>query len=180
MPDSTNSTGSLTKTTYDLGGRPIRIVEPDGGVTTLKYDFRGLLLSEKQCLTINGSAPDTECQNGTGVVMSYAYDSMGRLTSVTDPLGRVTRMKYDTLGRLIEEKLPDAKATLYTYDTLGRLTTWRDPNGTVVTNTYDDGDRLIGRSILRGTGVTGPTSEIYTYDALDRLISGKDSLSGTG
>ena len=51
---------------------------------------------------------------------------------------------------------------------------WTDQNGSVISHVFDANDRLVQRDIVRGTGVLGPTQELYTYDALDRLTLASD------
>jgi YD repeat-containing protein len=63
----------------------------------------------------------------------------------------------------------------YAYDTSGNMIKKTDPNGTVIDSTYDDLNRLISKTITRGSGILGITSENYTYDALSRLTSTTDS-----
>src|SRR5690606_8722754 len=46
--------------------------------------------------------------DGAGQATGYVYDTADRLTSVTDPLGRVTNYKYDHGSRMVEKREPGA------------------------------------------------------------------------
>jgi YD repeat-containing protein len=126
-------------------------------------DYRGLMLTS------------TSYSGSTAITTTYNYDDRGNLTAIIDPLGRTTSYGYDGINRNTKVIYPDLKEMNYTYDKNSNLITKTDPNGTVVTNTYDSMNRLTGRSISRGSGVGGVTSETYTYDALGRLITAGDN-----
>jgi RHS repeat-associated protein len=95
---------------------------------------------------------------------TFAYDSSGHLSSVTDSGGRVIAVSVDPAsGQIASITLPDNRhvnygytnglltsvtdlrggATVYSYDSNGRLTTIVDQNNhTVLTNTYDGAGRV--------------------------------------
>jgi YD repeat-containing protein len=47
--------------------------------------------------------------------------ALGRRTSVTGPLGKMTRYAYDDYGRLVEVVDPAGGATAYAYDLMGHM-----------------------------------------------------------
>lgn len=55
-----------------------------------------------------------------GRAVSYTYDSMNRMTSVTDLDGGVTRYTYDSADRRIETA-SRTLTTSYRYDSVGNL-----------------------------------------------------------
>jgi RHS repeat-associated protein len=128
---------------------------------------------------------------GTALITSYGYDAAGRVASVTDPRGIVTRTYYDSLGRATKtvenadadgDTLPgsgDDRTTLYTYNGNGDvLTITADlPSGTtdqVTTYAYGvtagGGSNLTSNDLLASVTYpdTGPAndSETFTYNAL--------------
>jgi RHS repeat-associated protein len=170
--------------TYDTLGRlaSVAVDERNGvllsapEVTTYEYDLQGNLIEQ--------TAPN-------GIVTSYNYDSVNRVTSMTDtaPDGspvdeydyiyRADGLKSGTTETLWQSGTPDVTVISWTYDALDRLTqevyNSYDPSLSYTDNyTYDlDGNR-VGKE-----HVTAETTETTTdtYDANDRLIS--DVTAGT-
>ncbi|MCK5147773.1 carbohydrate binding domain-containing protein [bacterium] len=60
-------------------------------------------------------------------ITSFAYDTLGQLEAVTDPIGRTSHMAYDSVGRLTQQTLPDGRQIAYTYDANGNLTSLTPP-----------------------------------------------------
>ena len=90
---------------------------------------------------------------------SYAYDTHGNLTSVTDGLGHVTTYSnYNALGEVGKVVGPNGDETDYTYDARGRVATkTTHPNGTSATWTYAyDGFGLLSQ-------VSAPDGEVTTW-----------------
>ncbi len=126
---------------------------------------------------------------------SYAFDSLGRTLSVTDPLGNVTSYEYDVLDRVKKVTLPRASTsstldfvTTFTYDNAGpnpalTYVHTTDPNGRLTRQGYDAFGRLVesidagGHATLYGytngllTSITDANGNVtsYDYDALRRL-----------
>ena len=115
---------------------------------------------------------------------------MGRLSSLTDPLGRQTTLARDTRGRVETVTYPDATTQTLTYDGAGNLTRRQYTDGVDLTYTYDELNRLTNSNglafgydkegrITRTTNETArrgvqpdiPNTVFYdaTYDAAGRL-----------
>jgi len=58
---------------------------------------------------------------------SLAYDTLGRLKRVTDPLGQVTSFTYDGDARQLSRTLPDGREIQYAYDANDNLTSLTPP-----------------------------------------------------
>jgi RHS repeat-associated protein len=142
-----------------------------GHITTKNYDFNtGLLLSEKDP---NGQV--------TGLSTSYAYDSMGRLTSTTLPDGGQVTVNFHGDGNPFtitstQTATPNPSvATTTTYDGYGRpvkkCTT--DPEGDDCSDTvYDANGRISSVSNPHRTTAAGSDGvTTYIYDGLDRQLS---------
>ena len=98
-----------------------------------------------------------------GLDVSYGYDPVGQVTSVTDTrAGMSGTFGYDTRGRILTATGPWPQLT-WTYDAAGnRLTENR--GGTVTNYQYDaPTQRLVGSS--------GGAAESFTYDAIGRVTS---------
>ena len=118
-------------------------------ITTLTYDSGGNLTEDQEPTPAGQTARTT----------TYAYDSMNRLTTVTDPLGLQTIYGYDSDGNQVTVKdpmgrdhddgvrrprspdcrdRPDAGPTTTTYDGDSEVIQVIDPMGRITTTTYDN------------------------------------------
>ncbi len=146
----TNATDSATGTVtmeYDENERLVRIVHPKGRGFAYTYDSLGRTIS-RTTLGGTGSVPSA------ADIQRYEYDSLGRLSRMTDGDGNL----------YVEN----------TYDeTTGWLVTQTYGNGTVVSNAYDILGRTIG--IYHGRAGTPCPPWLaffeYAYDAEGRRIS---------
>ncbi len=116
-----------TVASFDANGRLSGIVDRNGQGVALAYDGSGQLAtvtdatSHQVTFTSNADGTLHQAQLADGTHVTYGYTT-GRLTSVTDPLGKTSN---------------------YTYDASGKLATEVDPNGhTVVSNVYGDYGRV--------------------------------------
>lgn len=106
------------------------------------------------------------------------YDANANITARTDPNGNMTVYEYDSLNRLVAQQYADGTRNTYVYDALAGRITMTDANSTVVTSQYDLRNRLIRKDISPGDGVSSDTTfEVYTYDALSRLVRAEDDDS---
>jgi RHS repeat-associated protein len=131
--ESVQEAGQTTKTTYSANalGQVTRILSPvPAGVTcaasgTLASGCRALSLTYGSSGNTSGRLTTVTWVNGatTVPVATYAYDSTGRLTSVTDSrTGLVTAYTYDgTSGRLASITPAGMKAFRFSYDSSQRL-----------------------------------------------------------
>ena len=130
---------------YDGVGNVIDITDVLGQHTLYQFDALNRVIE----ITL----PDPDGLGGSldSPVIAYAYNFAGEVTSITDPLGRITTREYDALGRLIEMTLPDpdgqgsATSPVYawTYDAVGNVLTSTDARGGVTSREYDNLYRLI-------------------------------------
>ncbi|HEY1098916.1 MAG TPA: hypothetical protein VGF99_08300, partial [Myxococcota bacterium] len=210
--------GRRTAFGYDALGRntTVTLPDPDGAgsqaspVWSYEYDRVGNLLSETDPLLhvttyayddldrlvlVTQPDPDGALNPGVAPTWEYAYDKASQLTSVADPLDRVTSYGYDGLGRNTSVALPDPDGTggaqaapvwNYAYDLAGQLTsvTAPDPDGagarTAATTTY--AYDFLGRttSITEADpdgagGLAAPVTS-YTYDVAGQLTSVVDPV----
>ncbi len=171
---------TLPKTTYeyDAMGRNIRVTQPDGAVTQTAYDDWTVTFTDPNGnTTIRRSdaygrltqITEPATDDHPASITTYAYDTAGRLTQVTDANGNTNQMTYDSLGRKLTMTDPDMGHWSYSYDLAGNLITQTDAKGQLLEFTYDDLNRLIekkGSDPEGGLTPTGPvTLAAYTYDA---------------
>jgi RHS repeat-associated protein len=193
----TDALSNTTTFTYDTAGRQSKIARPNGQMIT--YDtFDNMNRVTQETATQSPEPPgitkytyypsgllhtmqDPRLSSGTEAY-TYAYDFVGRRTSVTYPrptpgaTPRTEQLGYDTSGRLQTFTNRNGKTQTFSYDPLNRMTgfSWND-NGTTpsVSFGYDAASRLT--SI---TNANATISRTYLNDNL--LKSETENLSGLG
>ena len=151
---TTDGLGNVDKFFYDARNNLRISIDPESVVTERTYDGLDRLTREVR--------PE-------GISVDYGYDKSSRLISYKDALGQETAYSYDVLNRRTKVTYPDGKKETYTYDASHNPRQVRDANGSLITQTFDAANRLTARSVAPGSGVIGPLSESYTYDALSRM-----------
>jgi RHS repeat-associated protein len=133
-------------------------------VTINTYDATGNLL------TTTTPSPGGKT---AGSKTSFAYDSKGELTQVTDPLGHITKLTYTPAGLVSAITDPLNNVTSYQYDARGNRTAITDALNHQAAFQYDFRNRL--------TKVTKPDQSTvsFAYDARGRRISVTDENSKT-
>ena len=182
----TDANGNATAYTYDGFGDVIQEVSPDRGTTIYHYDSDGNL---------------TQRVDGAGVITNFAYDaldrpltkiypadtaenvtyrydeptggfSVGRLTSVTDAVGSLSRT-YDERGNLLTETRVSNGTTLmtsYSYDAASRIASITYPSGWSVAYTRDAMGRVVSVSAQSPDGFTIlPVVSSVTYQPFGPL-----------
>ncbi len=99
---------------------------------------------------------------------AFEYDPGGRITRVTDPAGRDTRIEYafDPANQRLRKRVrttADGGQVTHEFDSEGRLTRMTDSLGSV-TYGYDD------RGLLQTIQRQGAPAITYTHDAQGRVI----------
>ncbi len=74
--------------------------------------------------------------------LSYTYDAAGRIASMTDYNGHTTNYTYTARGELASITAPGSKAWNFAYNALGQRTQYTHPNGTRTEYGYDTQNRL--------------------------------------
>ena len=110
--------------------------------------------------------------------LTFTYNAAGQRTSMVDQTGFTVNYTYDSVGRLSE--LTDGSGNLivtYTYDADGRLSLKTNGNGTYTTYQYDaDGNVLHLINYAPGGAINSRFD--YTYNALG-LETTEATLDGT-
>jgi YD repeat-containing protein len=204
-------TGGTTNRTFDINGKLLSITR-DGVAISYAYDSQGNIASKTmpggmtyRYLDYKRGIPQTELQpegititrvvddagnvvtetDGEGKVRSYTFDGMGRMTSMTPPLGNSKTITYTATGKtaisgelaeitLYEPFGQPASITLggvtrtYRYDGTGRLIFVSNPDGTTGTSYHYDAPGRVTRitnaddsfqSITFGPGTRSVTDE---------------------
>jgi YD repeat-containing protein len=114
-----------------------------------------------------------------GSTSQVAYDTNGRKSSETDPMGLTTYFGYDAQGHLASVELPavvdpennnvvTVPTTTYAYDNFGNMTSITDTKGRVTSFTFDQFGHQLTRTLPMGQ------SESSTFDAFGRLDTHTD------
>ena len=183
---------------YDSAGRRQSMTD-NSGTTTYNYDIRDRLTTKTTPLGAltytyaGGMLSGVSSNNANGVSVSYGYDGLSRLQTVTDNrFGNSTTYSYDANGSLETCVYPNDVKHTWTYNDNNRLTNLRiskttvditlksfaytlGPTGNrtkVVENsgrtadwTYDDLYRLTNENVTAST--SSPNySATYSYDAV--------------
>ncbi len=140
-----------TITIYNANSQPTYSVNPLGGVTQTAYDGAGdvycTVSPREYAATVTCPAYGT-AQAGATIT---AYDALGQVTQVTNPLGGVTSTPaadYDAQGNLLESEVESNNSTAdptittaYTYDADNRVaTTTVDPGSSLQATTMSSFD----------------------------------------
>ena len=153
---------------YDSVGRLARETNGNGTVTEYTYDQAG------QLIEILNLAPGGAIQSQ----LVYAYDDLGRQTSVTTVDG-ITTYGYDGAGRLTSARLPTGQVITYAYDAAGNRIASSD-DGATTSNKVNDRNQYVSvgstnqtfdaaGNLISSSGPGGSTS--YRYDAEGQLVS---------
>ncbi|MFO0905215.1 MAG: RHS repeat-associated core domain-containing protein [Pirellulales bacterium] len=169
--------GSVRKTfEYDpVFHRVTREVDELGRATITTLDpANGNVLNVRRVVGEPGGDDDA--------VVSFTYTPAGSIETITDELGRVTRLTYDARENLIEIRqavgTPDEIVERMEYDVVGRLTAYVDAEGARSEFQYDAGNRLtrVLRADPDGNGPFPRPVKMFEYDATGKLTRVVDEL----
>ena len=166
--------GNTTVYSYDTFGRLLNIAVTDTTTQTAPYATSGQSRIWSFAYNALGlvSAVDGPL-SGASDSTAYTYDSNGYLTTITNPLGHVTRIAaVDGAGRPLSIMSPNGRVTNLSYDAVGRLQAVTvNPGSAQLTTsiTYDASGRVLS--------VSRPSGELltYGYDDAGRLMSIQDA-----
>ena len=169
--DRLNASNILT-TTFEFDSRSNLTfrVDAENNPVRWTYDLASRITDYERALAV-GAQIDVFTD---AIHETMQYDKVHRLTTVTDDNFNATTYAFDALGRPEKTTFADGKFVTRTFDKNSNVSGWTDQNGSVISHVFDANDRLVQRDIVRGTGVLGPTQELYTYDALNRLTLASD------
>ena len=123
-----------------------------------------------QCSGCGGKSVDRMIRETTPLgSIAYAYDALGRRTSMTVAGESPVEYTYDENGRLVGVTHGDIGTALMEYDDAGRRTLLTLPNGTATSYAYDASSRLLALTHAGASGtIEKPT---YTYDTAGNRVS---------
>ncbi len=185
---------------YDLAGKLKQVTDPTG-TYAMAYDNMGRLIGTTtqysflpghtyaNAYTYDAASNRTGFTSPDGSTNTYAYDTLNRLTTLTDSGAGQFTFGYDALGRRTQLTRPNGVNTNYGYDSVSNLQSVLHKLGV---NTLDGASYSYDAARNRNsktnqlnaavsnfaydnmyqlTGVTGGSSESYTYDAVGNRLS---------
>ncbi|NLW46279.1 MAG: hypothetical protein GXY86_02915, partial [Firmicutes bacterium] len=165
---------------YDLVGNKIRERDANGVETGYEYDSRNRLVEVvdnrgriQKTYTYDKKGHPTKVTDISNNTVTSAYDSLGRLRKVTDPLTNSEEYQYDAVGNKTAVTDARGNTTNCSYNSLGWLTGVRQPLGNFSQYRYDANGNLV-ESIAPNNLVTQ-----VRYDEMNRLVETIDSLKNS-
>ncbi|CRZ34850.1 RHS repeat-associated protein [Herbinix hemicellulosilytica] len=144
-----NSNGSRQATVYGDGTREDYFYDAAGRVTTIIHTDRYGNVLNLYSYTYD-SVGNLTAETNNGQTTHYTYDANGRISSVTEPNGKITEYEYDQAGnRSVKREVftgTEPITTYYTYDASNRLIIQENDLGDVIYYNYDANGNLISES----------------------------------
>jgi RHS repeat-associated protein len=189
-PHRNGETPAYTTTTYDLAGRVTTVVTPDGAHIDTAYSGNQVTGAD-QAGKRRRSETDAlgrlirviEDPDNLNYVTFYSYDALGNLRQVIQ--GSQTRtFAYDSLSRLTSATNPESGTVTYAYDLNGNVIEKTDARGVRTTMAYDALNRVRSKVYAgltpEGTAAANATPQVnYFYDDCSGLPSGAPCFPGT-
>ena len=170
----TNALGhQVTWSSHNALGRPGRVEDTNGVVTSQTFDARGNLTSQV-----------TDLANGDRTV-TYTYDGANRVTNIENSSGRAVRLRYDAAGRLLRVGNAEGEYRDRSYTLSSNKETWSSARyvpslsgSTPVGNangSFTDSLALDKLGRPRTELGSNGQQEAYTYDGNGNLTSSTDA-----
>lgn len=129
---------------YDAAGRMTKITWPDAFFADYEHDVTGAITAIRE----NGA------MSGPGVLATYAYTTLGQLSTITRGNGVGTTYGYDTHGRMTSMAHGGTANVAFGYG--------YNPAGQIVSRTVSDSAYVLA---------PGPGTTTYANDGLNRVTS---------
>jgi RHS repeat-associated protein len=185
---ASGSPRDIATLTYGSNGETATLADGLGQLTTYEHDGVNRLVKTRypnpttptsssttdyEAYAYDAASNRTQLTRRGGDVVSYSYDHLSRLVTITPPTGQaVVTLAFDNLSRQTSASFSGHTLT-NSFDALSRLTSQAGPLGTV-SYQYD----LAGRR----TRMTWPDSlyVAYDYDADNEVTAMRENGAGSG
>lgn len=159
------------------GGKLTQVTQTDTTTQTVPYSTNGQTRTWNYGYTGTRLTSVDGPLSGSGDTVSYSYDSLGYLASVTNEMGHITTITaVDYRGQPTSITDPNSVVSNLTYDHIGRLkSTTVDPSGLSATTSIDYD------AIGQVTKITRPNGAYlqYTWDDARRLTKIQDNTGAS-
>ncbi|MBI3819718.1 MAG: hypothetical protein HY286_13565 [Planctomycetes bacterium] len=171
---TTDNVGNTTSLFYNSLGDITTTVDARGNTVTNQFDGLRRLLQSTRLLTSTGDGSGSVIGQ---IVTKQEWDDNSRLAAQIDDNGNRTSYLYDVLNRQFATTFADGSQQTVAYDVHSNAAFTTDANQSLVTCFYDLDNRLTGKTVSRGPGVGGTTSESFSYDGLGEIASASNDAS---
>ena len=199
----TNGVNNVTRYSYDSYGNLIGITSPDTGKVTYHFWANDRYSRCYRITNSRGNQKDYIYDDNNRIIhifygagsppkatIDYTYDALD-LLSVTDELGRKTRVERNEFGRIVKSYDPLNNLTKFTYDGNGNLIILTNPLKQKIQTTFDSSNHPVmtidpqHRVLKRTYDADGNLLTIknarlktttFTYDANNRLTRIRNPL----
>ena len=164
---------------YDEHGRTIRETYADGNVISYGYDSSGKLAwreksGERETYAYSGDfLTRVNFNDGSSIQQEY---SDGKMVMHKDRDGVRTNFSYDSHGNLTALYRNGEKVHEYSYNDLQLVSKDKDCMGNWAEYTYDTYGNLLTKKLYASESSSPASTESWTYDARDRIVSHTDPL----
>jgi RHS repeat-associated protein len=163
--DTTTVNGKVSTSTYNVAANTITNVSAVGRQTVSTLDAQGRVVQvQAGNLAPTAYAYDSRGRLATVTVgsganarvTSFSYDSLDRLANVTDPLLRVQSYVYDDANRVVGQVFTDGSQVGFSYDANGNVTSVTPPGRPEHDFGYTPADLMSSYTppVVAGTGAT--------------------------
>ncbi|MGH7164136.1 MAG: RHS repeat-associated core domain-containing protein [Nitrospiraceae bacterium] len=187
--DTLVTNGRTYTSTYTQATRLLSTTTPAGRTSTVALDAKGRVAAEQvtglEAVSYSYDAVGrlSTITQGTGVdarTSTLSYNSKNELVSIMDPVGRTVGFAYDLAGRVTTQTLPDTRTIGYSYDANGNVTAITPPGKPAHTFAYTPVDLEATYSppsplAGEGGGEGGPTRYTYNLDQQLTKVTRPDS-----
>jgi RHS repeat-associated protein len=180
----TDSQGYTLTTDYDAADRPTKVTYPDSTFSQVVYNRLDPILAKDRRGHWSTKLFDplrrvTDTVDALGRRTHLEYCSCGSLSSITDPLRRVTSWLRDIQGRVTAKVYPDNTQITYAYETnSSRLNSAMDAKAQTTQYHYFI-DNNLNQVSYSNAAIATPTVS-YTYDTnYNRPLTMTDGIGTT-
>ncbi|WP_279237486.1 putative Ig domain-containing protein [Dyella sedimenti] len=158
-----------------VASSPVQAVLGQMQRTDYSYDVRGQLSQSIQWDVLGSSGQGTQSGDTGAIITQYTYDAQGRLLQQATVRGssqEKTTYAYDGLGRLVSMTDPLNNVTSYVYTDSGNQLAITQANGLTTTQVRNNAGELVSST----QSASGQTSRVtsYLYDAAGQQVAAID------
>ncbi|HEV7746081.1 MAG TPA: RHS repeat-associated core domain-containing protein [Pyrinomonadaceae bacterium] len=166
-----------TTSAFDALGRVTSVTTPDSAVVSTSYSGNTVTVTDQNSKARKSVTDGLgrliqvyEDPSSLNYLTSYSYDTLDNLINVSQG-GQTRTFAYDSLKRLTSATNPESGAISYQYDANGNLTQKTDARPVTATYAYDALNRATTRSYSDSTPAV-----TYSYDSTS-ITNGKGRLA---
>ncbi|MEK6747634.1 MAG: RHS repeat-associated core domain-containing protein [Pseudomonadota bacterium] len=161
---------------YDEAGRDSTVTAANG--LSVLYGYSGLTTTvtrigdeaaQSTTYARDSRGQTTSVTDALNNITTYTYGPFGVLSSVKDTKGNTTTLTYDVMGNKLSQNDPDMGLWNYRYNAFGELKWQKDALAQITKFTYDNAGRMSSRIEAPGATNTATTTWAYDHNATQDL-----------